>query len=260
MFIFRLSKLSFAQLAIFLLLCCPVNSYAQRSGRLYAVCVGVSEYAQPSANLKYPRQDAQDVYELLRYHAAAPNLVLLTDHQATANNVLSQLNALFAQARPQDIVILYFSGHGTSGYFSAHDQAVSFRSLQAIFKKTQARRKVIFADACYSGTLRTEKPPDDDNDDTGGAHAGEDVLLFLSSRSNQMSRESSALNNGVFTHFLVAGLKGGADANRDRVIAAKELFNFVNANVRQHSKNVQVPVMWGKFDDSMPVLTWSKEQ
>ena len=81
-------------------------------------------------------------------------------------------------------------------------------------------------------------------------------MLFLSSRSNESSLEIPSMKNGFFTTYLQRGLRGNADANRDRTITAKELFDFVSTNVIKISKEKQHPVMWGKFSDDMPVMVW----
>jgi hypothetical protein len=64
------------------------------------------------------------------------------------------------------------------------------------------------------------------------------------------------MRNGFFTAYLQRGLTGGADANKDRVITARELFVFVSQGVKRISEDRQHPVMWGKFSDNMPVITW----
>ena len=81
-------------------------------------------------------------------------------------------------------------------------------------------------------------------------------MLFLSSRSNETSIERRDMKNGFFTTYLQKGLRGGADANRDRTITAKELFDYVHKGVTKLSLNKQHPVMWGKFNNNMPVMTW----
>ena len=47
-----------------------------------------------------------------------------------------------------------------------------------------------------------------------------------------------------------------ADTDKDRVITAKEINNFVHQGVVEASGNRQHPVMWGKFDGNMPVIKW----
>lgn len=81
-------------------------------------------------------------------------------------------------------------------------------------------------------------------------------MLLLSSRNNENSIERSDMKNGYFTEFLKKGLRGNADVNRDRIITAKELFDFVNKGVAEISQDKQHPVMWGNFDHNMPVMKW----
>ena len=113
---------------------------------------------------------------------------------------------------------------------------------------------MIFADACFSGKLREEKS----SASTTAIRAAKtaDVMLFLSSRSNELSIERRNMKNGFFTTYLLKGLRGNADTNSDRTITAKELFNFVSKGVSSISNNKQHPVMWGKFNDNMPVMIW----
>ena len=51
-------------------------------------------------------------------------------------------------------------------------------------------------------------------------------------------------------------LKGGADMNLDRTVTARELFQAVSSGVILLSENKQHPVMWGNFDNNMPVMIW----
>ena len=50
--------------------------------------------------------------------------------------------------------------------------------------------------------------------------------------------------------------QGNADTDRDRVITAKELFDFVSGGVVKISDGKQHPVMWGNFSDDMVVMKW----
>ena len=81
-------------------------------------------------------------------------------------------------------------------------------------------------------------------------------MFFLSSRSNESSIERPIMKNGYFTAFLERGLRGGADNDLDRVITAKELYDFVSKGVKEISVDKQHPVMWGNFSNNMPVIKW----
>ena len=230
-------------------------------GKIFVVLVGISEYGPSYENLTYCHQDAIDMYGMLKAYTTPGRIILLTDKQAKHDSIVYYTKRLFSQAQPDDIVIFFFSGHGNANVFFAYDKSLYFNTLQSIFRQTRARRKLIFADACFSGTLR--KPGNQTasaNSNLGrqtasaNANPGKNVLLFLSSRSDQFAQENSALKNGIFTYFLLAGLNGEADFNRDGYITAKELFNFVNPKVKAQSDGTQIPVMWGKFNENMVIL------
>jgi len=244
-------------LFLFLFLFFSFSAKKQSNGQLFAVVVGVSEYEDWKNDLTYSHQDAIEMYDLLTYQTEQSNIKLLLNEDATCDNILKATRELFTRTAPNDIVIFFFSGHGENGYFRAHDKKLTFKSLREIFKQTSAKRKIIFADACFSGTLRPtgEKAQDESsNNDIGPS-----VLLFLSSRSNQISNESLEMKSGAFTYYLVDGLCGGADTNKDRYITARELFDFVNPKVKEYTGGKQVPVMWGKFDDNMVIFNWNKK-
>ncbi len=82
-------------------------------------------------------------------------------------------------------------------------------------------------------------------------------MLFLSSRTNETSMENPWSDNGFYTQYLLKGIKGGADTNRDRIITAKEIYTFVSENIIERTNGKQHPVMWGKFNDNMRIMNWN---
>jgi len=229
-------------------------------GEIYAVLVGISEYEKSSNNLTYCHRDAIDMYEMLKRHTTSDKLLLLTNQQAKHNNIVYYSKQLFRRAKPEDVVIFFFSGHGNKNVLFTYDKSLYFSTLQGIFKQSVARRKLIFADACFAGTMRQPGNPGESasgksgESASGKSSAGSNVLLFLSTRSNQYAQESSSLQNGLFTHYLLAGLKGSADTDGNDCVTAKELFDFVYPKVKERTKGSQIPVMWGKFDADMTIL------
>jgi len=236
------------RILLILLLTLPL----QMQGKLYVVLVGVSEYEQSENNLKHCHQDAIEMYKLLRKHTTKNRMILLTNQNAKHDNIVYYANRLFQHAKEDDIVIFYFSGHGIDNNFLAHDRPLNFGTLMNIFRKTKATRKLIFADACYVGTLRTQssqKKPD----------LGKNVVLFLSSQHGQLSRESRFLEGGIFSHYLIAGLKGDADENKDKFITMRELYNYVYPRTNKRSNNTQTAVLWGKYNKNMIILDLYKK-
>jgi uncharacterized caspase-like protein len=80
------------------------------------------------------------------------------------------------------------------------------------------------------------------------------VCFFTSTSDNQYSQESELWEgHGVFTHFLLKGLRGDADTNKDRKISLGELIPFVTEGVRRETKDRQTPVLCGRFDAGMKI-------
>lgn len=226
------------------------------TSRIYVVSIGVSDY-KCIDNLRLPEQDAKSIATLFKTESS--KVVLLTNQQATKANIMKALNTVFTQSRPEDIILFYFSGHGFSEGFCTYTSNckggshLTFDDIKSVYAKSKAKRKLIFADACYSGAIRSEaktKKPKE-------AFKNQNIMLFLSSRTNETSLERSDMKNGFFTSFLVKGLQGKADSNKDKAITSRELFNYVSKNVIEISQGRQHPVMWGKFSDNL-IITRKK--
>lgn len=225
--------------------CCPAKA------KTFLVSVGISDYPGGQHDLRLPANDAKTIVWLysknkdVKYH-------YLLDNAATKNAIISAMQTLFAEAGKDDIVVFFFSGHGYKGGFCAYDSRLSYAEIRKAMAASRSKNKMIFADACFSGKLRKGKTSPSAMSEAGRAN----VMLFLSSRDNETSIERPSMQNGFFTTYLQKGLRGNADANRDRIITAKELFDFVSKGVKELSGGKQHPVMWGKFNHNMPVMKW----
>lgn len=220
------------------------------NAKTYLVAVGVSDYPGTVNDLRLPANDAMAVQYIYSQNSKAET-VLLTNSNATKSTILSKLRSTFAKASENDIVVFFFSGHGSKGAFCAYDAQIPYSEIRQAMASSNARNKMIFADACFSGEMGQGRSSTADQ-----SFNKYNVMLFLSSRGSETSIERPDMKNGFFTSCLQKGLRGGADANKDRTITAKELFNYVSTNVKKLSKDKQHPVMWGKFSDNMAVMKW----
>ena len=236
--------------------------------KIYAVVVGVAEYSNMRP-LKYTDDDAYKV----NIHLARPEggalpkeqLAILINEDATKDNILNKMEEIFAKADSNDMVMLYFSGHGAPGYFCPIDINGSLNRLyheevNAIFNKSQAKFKLCIADACHAGSLfgLTSKSVEGVNstianyyNEFNKVHGG--IALLLSSKGHQKSWEYKILRQSVFTHYLLQGLEGDADIDNNSVVTIKELFNHVHDNVVKETGYNQTPVLYGDYDEKTPV-------
>jgi len=229
-------------LIVLLLICC-----LQLQAKVYLVSVGIADYPGKENDLRISDNDAKTIAKVFQATKDA-SVNVLVNEAATQSALLSTMHTTFEDADYNDAVILYFSGHGTPGALVCHDGLLTYQHIFKMLKGCKATRKIIIADACYAGKMRTTRQQTD-------SYNNQNVMLFLSSRTNETSQETQ-YKNSLFTIFLERGLRGGADKDKNRQITARELFDFVHKGVIEASGNKQHPVMWGKFDNDMTVIKW----
>ena len=229
---------------------CPAS--AQK--KIYIVATGIADYPGTSMDLNLCANDAATIKWVFEKNKKA-STVLLTNSQVTKSAVLKALRQQFSKATKDDAILFFYSGHGAPGKLVFYDGQIDYKDIKDIMAKSKARSKMIFADACFSGKMRNEQRTNH-NTSVPANLRNTEVMFFLSSRSDETSIERPSMKNGFFTAYLQRGLRGGADANRDRTITARELFNFVSQGVKKISNDKQHPVMWGKFKHNMPVISW----
>lgn len=241
------------------------KSYAE-GANIYALIVGASRY-DFFESLKYTDDDAYKVYAFLRSPegGAVPDdhIRLLIDESAIAENIYKGLDDIIAMAGPEDEVLVYLAGHGLQGYYvptnsDGYRNKVEYDDIKNRLIACQAHQKLVIADACYSGSLLAAKTPMFESVDLFYkklSASGGGTAFLLSSKSEEYSLESQGLRQGIFSYYLISGLKGEADTNGDRIVTLDELYTYVYAQVRKYTGNLQSPVLAGDIDRSMPLAS-----
>jgi uncharacterized caspase-like protein len=215
--------------------------------KTYVVSIGIADYPGTKSDLRLSDDDAVTIKRLYEKNEKA-EVEVLTNQSATLKNVVFALQNLFAKATSDDTIVLFFSGHGVPGGFICYDGLLKYETIVKAMDNSDAGCKMVFADACFAGKAR--------KDNGGFQHSSANIMFFLSSRTAEKSMEKRNWRNSLFTAYLERGLRGGADVNRDRQITAKELFDFVSKGVAKKSIGTQHPVMWGKLNNNMTIMSW----
>ncbi len=84
---------------------------------------------------------------------------------------------------------------------------------------------------------------------------GDGVAVLSASDANQFSQEGQKWGggHGVFTHFLLKGLKGEADYTDDNLVTLGEIVPYLSQKVRRETLNAQSPIIAGKFDPALTI-------
>ncbi len=198
--------------------------------------------------LECPENDVTDLAELYRKNGG--QVILVRGNGVTRNNVLDGLKKQAAVCTPNDIIMFVYSGHGNDGYIQCGNQYVNFSEIKSILSGCKARRKVVIIDACYSGSFTNQKH---------GKLLGENVIVLTSSRNNEESYETEGDRNSHLFTALIDGLKGKADTNKDGMVVAKELHNYLKNNTDKFL-HMQHPTMKGRFNENTILYTYKRNE
>lgn len=222
------------------------------SAKTYLVSVGLNVYDNGENPLPCSRADAYEIARLFKSYKDTEVFMLL-DKNATRDHILRILKKQFSKAKPEDEVIFAYSGHGFDGGITCYDtkNAVFSSEIQEIMRQCKAKRKIILLNACHSGSF-SKKSRDSRN--TGYNSQDSDVMLFMSSRASEPSWENTLMKNSYFFDQIIKALRGYADVNKDNIVTARELFNYVYSGVLKLTDGVQHPQMYGKFSDNMEIV------
>ncbi len=256
-------------------------------GKRWAVVVGVSKYkSERIPSLRYADKDAEGIYEILRkpmreggMGVEPANIQLLLNENATSSKVRQALTDFLKQTIAEDQVFIFFAGHGAADpdrpkilYILTYDTdpenmastSLKMEDFQSSLRDyVMAKNVFVWADACHSrglGVSQTTRsafaPPELINaylEEIANARPG--TWTFSASDIDQFSYEDPKWGggHGVFTHFLIEGLKGAADLNNDHMIQVSELSQYVGQNVRRATSSKQSPISNANLDLSMPL-------
>lgn len=214
-----------------------------------ALIVGVSAY-QRLASLSNSVRDAQTIAEVLREVAGFDQVELLVNPDQ--RRLAEQIEHHFKNKEPDDLVLLYFSGHGITDdhgrlYFAVPDtyldsdgqlvraSAVSCQHVHEAMGACRSRRQVIILDCCHSGAFAEGLLAKNTGKiDLRRQLGGEGRAVLTSSSSHQFSFEESKAGLSLYTEFLVEGIvTGRADLNHDGKISIDELHEFAKSKLLQ---------------------------
>lgn len=178
-----------------------------------------------------------------------------------------------------DIVFLFFACHGAPDpnrtdnlYLLTHDTdperiastALPMREIRdAARENLRANKAIILADTCHSGGMNFPGWRDVGNSTTARINnylqdlqqASKGNVIFTSAEKNQLSREGERWGggHGVFTHYLLEGLRGKADRDQNGIVTLGELLEYVREQVRVDTDDKQHPSISTDFDRRLPI-------
>lgn len=234
----------------------------------FALVVGSSRYDDPGlAQLVAPGNDVPALAAVLA-DPAIGGFAVTTLLDRPAAEVGEAIELFFGDRKQDDLLLLYFTGHGikdASGqlYFAMTNTkrkalrttAVPAQLVNEVMASSGSKKQLLILDCCHSGAFARGMVHKSD-----GSVGLEDIFqgraVLTASNALQYSFEGDDVagqgKRSIFTHYLVQGLQSGeADQDRDGRITLDELFDYVSQRVRSERPE-QTPTQWmvnvqGKF-------------
>ena len=249
--------------------------------QLHLVVVGINKYKNPKYNLNYAAADAKGFKEAIEKGGSTIfskiNVVFIEDDKATKGGISAELDKVKMAAKPQDVFMFYYAGHGVLNekkefFLVPHDviqlygqddalaqKGLSANQLQQFSKDIKAQKQLFILDACQSaGALETlaaargaaEEKAISQLARSTGTH------WLTASGSEQFASEFTQLGHGAFTYVLLEALSGKADLGGDKKITVKELDAYIQEQVPEvtakYKGTPQYPASYG-FGNDFPI-------
>ena len=230
----------------------------------YALIIANTEYTDPGlAQLTAPGSDAREFGRVLD----SPEICAFDDVVVLFNENVSKVSEtidyFLSNRKPNDLLVLYFSGHGVRDEYGSlylavkntnrarlRSTAIKSDFIREAMDQSRSKRQVLILDCCNSGAF-AQGTKAEIGGSVGTASAFEGTgygrVVLTASDSTQFAWEGEQVigdsQNSLFTNFLVKGLEGAADTNGDGRITIDELYDYAYEQIVNITPK-QTPGKW----------------
>lgn len=218
----------------------------------YALLVGVGKYGAGLQPLPAAPNDVAALAKVL----SNPQMGGFDEVRPVVNPIRGEMEReieLWFQGRnPDDLVLLFFSGHGLKDdrrdlYFAARNTekqhnrlirstATSARFLHDCIRSCKANCQVLILDCCFSGAFGDVLAKDDRTVELKEQLSAEGRVVLTSTSAVDYSFEEKGSGLSIYTRYLVEGIaSGAADEDEDGTITVDELHRYAGRKVEETS-------------------------
>lgn len=227
---------------------------AKSNKNRWAVVIGIENYRSAS-RVRFARRDAEYMTEYFNKVLGIPmaNIYVKLDENATSGTlkeIFDPKGWLDKNASKKDSEIyIYYSGHGApdlgnkKAYLLPHDGNPNYASisgydletLYANLQSLKAKQVTLFLDSCFSGANRENEIILADARpvfvQTNLPQTSGSLSVFAASSGQEIASAYADRLHGLFSYYLMKGMRGNADANADKKITLAEMNDYLNENV-----------------------------
>jgi len=207
------------------------------------------------AQLRFANSDAESLARVLASLGgvqARDVLVIREASRAALQDAFKQVKSrIAAERRPQvrRELFVYYSGHSDEDGLLLGEERVGYRELRQWIDQTAAEVRIAVLDSCASGALirlkggvRRQAFLSDASTQARG-HA-----FLTASSADEAAQESDGIGAAFFTHYLLSGMRGAADSNRDGRVTLNEAYQFAYNETLQRTETSRAGAQHPAYD------------
>ncbi len=217
-----------------------------------ALLIGVSKYDSGFTSLPAAVKDIEAIHRVLNNPKIGDFDCIKKLANPDVQSIREEIETLFSGLQKDDLVLLYFSGHGIKDdfgnlFFATCDTrknntgelltstAVQASFVHNIMGRSRSKRQVLILDCCFSGAFANGMNAKSDRFvDIKNQLGGEGRAILTSSTSTQYSFEEQGSDISTYTRYIVEGLEtGAADRDEDAWISVDELHEYARMKVQE---------------------------
>ena len=213
----------------------------------FAVVIGANAGWANDKPLRHAESDAEQVRDVLvELGGFAPDRVHLLRDPDTAEvrALLRKMSGWLRASRGETMLFVYYSGHADERHLHLRGDPLSHEELYGVLRDSPGQVRLGVVDACRSGSIvetKGGKPVATFRSQVVDELEVNGLALLTSSGADELSQERRALAGSVFTHHLVSGLRGAADANEDGKVTLSEAYQHAFQRTEADTAATPVP-------------------
>lgn len=228
-----------------------IKSMQGNSGKRWAICIGINDYKDKRiVDLKNARNDAKTLGRVLKASGQFDDVVVMTDDLDSAGDnypkksaIQAKLGAMKSQVKPDDLVLFFFSGHGISAA-SGDGFLVLANSYRENLNGTSLRVKDVVKWLAEVGVKKSILLVDGSREKFLHTGSSKGIAMenfvenavgaaFYGTKAGGVGYDDTGAAFGAFAGFVIDGIGGHADGNKDGIVSFSELSGYLGKGIPQ---------------------------
>lgn len=234
---------------------------------LHVLAIGIDDYTNDDLDLTNATKDVQSLVTTLESQKGRMfnevKTKVISNQDATKANIEDAIRQIKGKAAKDDLVLIYFSGHGAESGGSFYLKPTDVKSDPSEMEISSIDNRWImeeisrysaptlyFLDASYpsksdagAATVGNANMDAVQSDFGKVIHNDDEIRIFVSSTSSKQKSNVGADKGSLFTVAMLEGLDGKADLNANGLVTVEELGDYVSDRVLGQTSWKQKPTL-----------------